>query len=53
MYGQSEPESTYLEKLKINEDENPSAELIQTFARGIADEWGEITNKGAPPRPLV
>ena len=41
MYGQSQPDSTYLVKLKTNEDENPSAELIQTFAREIADSNAE------------
>lgn len=35
--GQPFPESEYLEALKTNEDENPTAEMIQTFAQEIME----------------
>ena len=35
--GQAYPEQAYIENLKTNEDENPTAEMIQSFAQEIAD----------------
>lgn len=35
--GQPFPESVYIENLKTNEDENPTAELIRTFAQEVAN----------------
>lgn len=35
--GQPFPEQTYLDHLKTNEDENPSVEMIKTFAEEIRD----------------
>ncbi len=37
MYGRSQPEKTYIDHLKTNEDENPTAEIMKSFAQEVAD----------------
>jgi hypothetical protein len=64
--GQPFPESEYLDHLKTNEDEDPSASLIRTFAQAIAEaeeeerksiveEWmdmGEVISYAAVDRTI-